>query len=115
MQQVKVNVVEPELFQAGCKGVAGGVFAEVGDPELGGDKQLFPVDAGLAYTFADFALVTVGSGCVDEAVSVLNGSADTSAVSSGLDWATPRPSAGIVSPLFNCNVGLRFVVMGTAP
>jgi hypothetical protein len=73
MQQVEVQIVEPEPAQTRIEGPQCGVVAVVGDPQFGGDEHLGSVDAGPTDAVADLPLVVVRGGCVDEHVAVVDG------------------------------------------
>jgi hypothetical protein len=70
VQQVQVEVVQAQVVHAGLEGAQRRVVAVVADPQLGGDEHLRAVDAGVAEALADFPLVAVGGGRVDQPVAV---------------------------------------------
>src|SRR3954447_3157934 len=75
VDQVQVDVVQPEPLQRGVEG-APGVLARCLDPQLGGDKELFARDAAGGDGAADGVLVGVGGGGVDVPVAGGQGVAD---------------------------------------
>jgi hypothetical protein len=70
MQQIKVDVVEPQPAQACVEADRRGVVAVVAHPQLGGHEDLVAGHAGAANALADPGLVVVGGGRVDQPVAV---------------------------------------------
>jgi len=70
VQQIQVDVFEPQPAQARVEADVRCVGAVVADPQLGGDEDLVAVDAGAADALTDLALVVVGGRGVDQPVAV---------------------------------------------
>ena len=104
VEDEQVDVVDAELAGALVEGVEGLVVAVVADPHLGLDEHVVAVDAAAADGVADAAFVAVGGGGVDVAVADAQGLSTATSVSSGGVWKTPKPMAGIVTPLLRVNV-----------
>ena len=103
VQDQQVDLVDAELAGALVEAVQRLVVAVVADPDLGLQEDLPRGDAcERVHRFADLALVAVGGGRVDVAVAGVERGRDRAArVSSGGVWKTPRPMAGISTPLFS--------------
>ena len=71
--QVEVEVIHAEIFHRAVDRGLCALIAGVGDPELGGDKEVGAVHAALGYGLADGALVSVALGGVDEPVAGVDG------------------------------------------
>jgi len=69
VEDEQVDPFEPELGGALVEGVQGLVVSVVADPDLRFDDHLVAVEAAAADGLADTALVAVGRGGVDVAVS----------------------------------------------
>ena len=89
----------PSLRGALVEAVQGLVVAVVADPDLGLQEDVGPVEARAVDRLTDLALVAVGGGGVDVAVAAARAASTASRVSSGGVWKTPKPSAGISTPL----------------
>jgi hypothetical protein len=111
VQQVEIDVVDPEPAQAGVEAPQRGVVAVIADPQLGGDEDVPAVDAGAADAVADLALVAVGGGCVDQPVALGERGLDGGDRLCGGLWYTPSPRAGIVTPLFSSRLGVVATAM----
>lgn len=101
MKEIQVQIVETELAQASIERVQGRVVAVVTDLQLGRHEQLRAPVAAARDAFTDLALVVVGRHRVDETVAARNGRRHGNDRRSGGDWNTPKPSAGIVTPLLS--------------
>jgi hypothetical protein len=99
VDQVQVEVVEPEPGQRLLEGSLGAVLAAVLDPQLGGDEQLLPRDAAGGDGPADGLLVLVALGGVEVAVADGEGVGDGLLGLVGGIWKTPNPRIGIWTPL----------------
>ena len=73
VQQVEVEIVEPEQAHRAVEGAQGVVVLVVLHPELGGDEEFVALDAAVADGQAHLALVKVGGRRVDEAVARFEG------------------------------------------
>lgn len=72
VEEVKVEILEPELSDAGVEGAQSFRIAIVGKEQLGRDEQLGAVDAALANALANLRLVAIGRGGVDQPITGLN-------------------------------------------
>jgi len=71
VDQVEVEVIEPQPVQAGVAGCLGGFEALVGGAQLGGDEQLVAANARRGYRTTDGGLVSVRGGGVDQSAARL--------------------------------------------
>jgi hypothetical protein len=113
VQEIEIDVIEPQPGEAGVERAPGAVETLVVVPQLGGDEDLGPRQAAGAHRVADVALVAVVLGGVDVAI------ADAQRFphrAPGLLAArrqnTPRPRRGISTPLFRRNDVVALVVAG---
>ena len=73
VNQQQIDVIGLQVLQGLVNGGLGFLVALVGNPHLGGEEQLVPGHAALGNGAAHRALVAVGLGCVDGAVSHADG------------------------------------------
>jgi len=100
VQDQQVDPVDADLARALLEPVRRLVVAVVADPDLRLQEDVRPIGARLGHGLADLPLVPVRRGGVDVPVAGRQRAASTAArVSSGGVWNTPRPSAGISTPL----------------
>jgi hypothetical protein len=85
VDEVQVDVVEPELLEREVHGVDDGLRPLVAVPQLGRDEQLVARDAGFLDRAADALLVAVGGSGVDVPVSDLERVADDALSSVRID------------------------------
>ena len=104
MKDEQVELVDAELAGALVERVQGFVVAVVADPHLRLDEDLVAGDSCAADAVADLTLVGVGGGGVDVPVAEAESVSTTVVVTSGGVWNTPRPRAGISTPLFRVMV-----------
>ena len=69
VHEIEIDLIEPELFQAGVERPADRVRREIFVPDLGGDVQILARDAGRRDRGADGLLVGVHFGGVDMAIA----------------------------------------------
>ena len=60
MQQVQVQVVQPEPAQARIKRAEGRLVTVMADPQLGGDEKIGAIDPAAHDALADLPLVEIG-------------------------------------------------------
>ena len=106
VQDQQVDLVDAELAGALLEAVQRLVVSVVADPDLGLQEDLRPVHVGAVHRLADLALVAVGRRGVDVPVPGAECARTASRVSSGGVWKTPRPRAGISTPLFSVMVSI---------
>ena len=109
VQDQEVDLLDGELAGALLEAVQRLVVSVVADPDLGLQEELRAVQVGAVHRLADLALVAVGRRRVDVPVPRASAARTASRVSSGGVWKTPRPSAGISTPL------LRVIVSMSGP
>ena len=77
MDQKKVDVVGFQFSDGLVDGSLCLLISCIADPHLGGQKQLFPLQATVCHSASHALLIVVCLGGIDAAVSHLNGFADT--------------------------------------
>jgi hypothetical protein len=104
VQDQEVDLFDAELCTALLEAVESLVVSVVADADLGLEEDLGAIQAGAADGLADLAFVAVGGRGVNQPVPVSSAACTASRVSSGGVWKTPRPSAGISTPLLRATV-----------
>ncbi len=69
MDQVQIDVVQPQLLHRGLNGLLGTLVAGVLNPQLGGNEQFLPGHTALGDGLAHGLLIHIGCCRVDEAVA----------------------------------------------
>ncbi len=99
VQKQQIDMVGPQLSQALIDRGDEGVVAIVVDPDLRGQEDVRPWNAGLLDGLADFRLVAVDLCGVDVAETELQGLRQDGSTSAPDIRNVPKPSAGILAPL----------------
>lgn len=76
MDQIQIDVLEPQALKASVEGVERLIVAVVIVPQLGGHEHLAAVELAARDGLADSLLVPVGGSGVDRAVTHLEGGGD---------------------------------------
>ena len=84
VDQIQVQVVQPQLFHGSLEGFLGALIPGVLNPELGCDEQLLPGDSAPPNGGAHRFLVEIGGGGVDETVAHREGVAHRLLTDGGL-------------------------------
>ena len=71
MDQVEVDIIQPQFLQTPVKGLQSGIVALIVVPELGGDEDLRAWHRAFPYSFTDIPLVAIHFGGVDVPVTGL--------------------------------------------
>lgn len=107
VQEQQVDLVDAELACALVERVQRLVVPVVADPDPRLDEDLIPGEPGLADRVAHAALVRIRGRGVDQPVPGRKSRGDGLFRLVGRVWKTPKPRAGITTPLFK----VRFAVL----
>jgi hypothetical protein len=107
VQQVQVEVVEPELAHAGVEGAQRLVVGQIRDLELGGDKQIGARDPAPGDGLADLFLIAVAGRGVDQPVPDRDGGAHRSGRLVGSNRESAEARVGMPAGLIETALSLE--------
>ena len=107
VDQVEVDVVEPESLEARLEGGQGRVVALLRVPQLGGDEDVLAGQARGGERRADAGLVAVGGGGVDVAVAGVKRLLDDPLGVLGRDLEDAEPELGNLDAIVERESGNR--------
>src|SRR5699024_5540987 len=76
VNEIEIDIIEPELVQAGFKCLARFLVTVIRVPDLGGDEDVITRQAGVAQAGANPTFVVVHGGGIDAPVAQIEGRAD---------------------------------------
>lgn len=108
MEEHKVEIICLQLIQAVFDGLLCVFVAVMFAPDFSCDKDFLSLDAGLLQRFSDFFCVEVALSGIDLAEPFCKASKTACFIFSFGIWNTPKPVAGILTPLFNVEYSTLF-------
>jgi hypothetical protein len=105
VDQIKINLVEPEGLQARFNGRLESLRTVVIIPEFGTDKEIFALEGSPLQTrlesFSHGSFIAIALSAIEVAKPGLKRRLGRSNVSCRSGMSVPKPRAGICPPLFN--------------
>jgi hypothetical protein len=112
VQEEQVDPLDPELGSALVERVQCLLVAVVADPDLGLNEDVVAVEARAPDRFANLAFVGVSGGGIDVAVADGERRFNGARCLLWRVWNTPRPIAGISTPLLSRRIDALFMCEG---